>query len=128
MSTTTSATERLATPAEGSLSARIIRSLNRTPIHIAMGIVAVIWLAPTIGLLITSFRPRSDIQSTGWWESLSTLRFTTGNYQQVLDAAGMGRSFLNSLIISVPSTLLPLLVCSLAAYAFSWLKFRFRDT
>jgi alpha-glucoside transport system permease protein len=121
---TTSATERLATPVEGSLSTRILRSLNRTPIHIFLGIVAVIWLAPTIGLLITSFRPRSDIQSTGWWETLSTLRFTTGNYQEVLDAAGMGRSFLNSLIISIPSTLLPLLVCSLAAYAFSWLRFR----
>src|ERR1041385_4112156 len=40
----------------------------------------------------------------------------------------MVQSFLNSLIIAVPSTLLPLLVCSLAAYAFSWLRFRFRDT
>jgi alpha-glucoside transport system permease protein len=124
----TGVTERLATPAEATLSARILRRLNRTPIHIALGIVAVIWLAPTIGLLITSFRPRSDIQSTGWWETLSTLRLTTENYGQVLNAAGMGQSFLNSLIISIPSTLLPLLVCSLAAYAFSWLRFPFRDT
>jgi len=124
---TTSASERLATPAAGSLSARILRRLNRTPIHIAMGIVALIWLAPTIGLLITSFRPRSDIQSTGWWEVLSTLRFTSENYTQVLDASGMGQSFMNSLIITIPSTLLPLLVCSLAAYAFSWLRFPMRD-
>jgi alpha-glucoside transport system permease protein len=124
----TGVTERLAAPADASLSARILRSLNRTPIHIALGIVAVIWLAPTIGLLITSFRPRSDIQSTGWWDIFSTLRLTTENYLQVLNAAGMGQSFLNSLIISIPSTLLPLLVCSLAAYAFSWLRFPFRDT
>jgi len=102
--------------------------LNRTPIHLFMGIVAVIWLAPTIGLLVTSFRPRTDIQSSGWWDVLSTLRFTFVNYQQVLEAQGMARAFLNSVIISVPSTLLPLLICSLAAYAFSWLKFRFRDT
>ena len=122
------ATERLATPAKESASARILRSLNRTPVHIFLGIVAVIWLAPTIGLLITSFRPRTDIQSTGWWQTLGTLRFTAENYQGVLDAAGMGQSFVNSLIISIPSTLLPLLVCSLSAYAFSWLRFPFRDT
>jgi alpha-glucoside transport system permease protein len=122
------ATERIATRTEESASTRILRSLNRTPIHIFLGIVAVIWLAPTIGLLITSFRPRTDIQSTGWWEVLGTLRFTTENYSQVLNAAGMGQSFINSLIISIPSTLLPLAVCSLAAYAFSWLRFPFRDT
>ncbi len=122
------ATERLAAPAKETVSARILRSLNRTPVHIFLGIVAVIWLAPTIGLLITSFRPRTDIQSTGWWQTLGTLRFTAENYQGVLDAAGMGQSFVNSLIISIPSTLLPLLVCSLSAYAFSWLRFPFRDT
>src|SRR3954464_6797103 len=99
---TSVATERIATTDRETTSARLLRFLNRTPIHIFLGIVAVIWLAPTIGLLITSFRPRSDIQSTGWWETLSTLRFTTDNYGQVLDAAGMGRSFLNSLIISIP--------------------------
>ena len=122
------ASERLATTARETTSARILRAINRTPIHIFLGIVAVIWLAPTIGLLITSFRPRTDIQSSGWWEVLGTLHFTTENYSQVLNAAGMGQSFLNSLLISIPSTLLPLAVCSLAAYAFSWLKFPYRDT
>jgi alpha-glucoside transport system permease protein len=118
----------IAPAANETISGRLVRRLNRTPIHIALGIIAVIWLAPTIGLLVTSIRPRTDIQSTGWWETLSTLRFTFENYQQVLQAQGMARAFLNSIIISVPSTLLPLLVCSLAAYAFSWLRFRFRDT
>jgi alpha-glucoside transport system permease protein len=122
------ASEALVKPVDETISARILRRLNRTPIHIALGIVAVIWLAPTIGLLVTSFRPRTDIQSTGWWETLSTLRFTLDNYMQVLNAQGMGRAFLNSLIISIPSTILPLAICSLAAYAFSWLRFRFRDT
>ena len=110
------------------LSGRILRALNRTPIHIILGIIAVIWLAPTIGLLITSFRPRSDIQATGWWETLSTLRFTADNYLGVINSQGMLGAFMNNVIISVPSTLLPLLLCSLAAYAFSWINFRFRDT
>jgi alpha-glucoside transport system permease protein len=122
------ASERIATPTSETASGRLVRALNKTPIHIFLGIVAVIWLAPTIGLLVTSFRPRTDIQSTGWWEVLSTLRFTTENYQSVINANGMGQSFINSVIISVPSTLLPLAVCSLAAYAFSWLRFPFRDT
>src|SRR5581483_2452420 len=103
-------------PSEETLSARIVRGLNRTPIHIALGFVALIWLAPTIGLLITSFRPRSDINSSGWWEVLGTLRFTLENYQQVIGAQNMGHSFINSVIISVPSTLLPLTIGSLAAY------------
>jgi alpha-glucoside transport system permease protein len=110
------------------LSGRILRGLNRTPIHIILGVIAVIWLAPTIGLLITSFRPRSDIQATGWWETLSTLRFTTDNYLGVINSQGMLGAFMNNVFISVPSTLLPLLLCSLAAYAFSWINFRFRDT
>jgi alpha-glucoside transport system permease protein len=110
------------------LSARVIRNLGRTPVHIFLAIVAVIWLAPTIGLLVTSFRPRSDIQATGWWEILSTLRLTLVNYEDVIQGQGMAQAFLNSIIISVPSTLLPLALCTLAAYGFSWLKFRFRDT
>jgi alpha-glucoside transport system permease protein len=128
MSTDAIATQAVPRASENTISARILRGLNKTPIHIAMGLVAVIWLAPTIGLLITSFRPRTDIQATGWWETLSTLRFTFDNYAQVIGAQSMGRAFLNSLIITIPSTLLPLVVCSLAAYAFAWLRFAFRDT
>jgi alpha-glucoside transport system permease protein len=109
-------------------SERILRALNRTPIHIALGAIAVIWMAPTIGLLITSFRPRSDIQSTGWWETILTLRFTLANYAEVLNAQGMVGAFFNSLIITIPATLLPLGIGALAAYAFSWLKFPLRDT
>jgi alpha-glucoside transport system permease protein len=90
--------------------------------------VAVIWLVPSVGLLITSFRPRPDIASSGWWETLSTLNFTVDNYDQVLSGADMGSSFLNSLFISIPATLLPLFIGALAAFAFSWINFPFRDT
>jgi alpha-glucoside transport system permease protein len=127
MSTTT-ATERVAAPATETASSRILRGLNRLPIHIALGLIALVWLLPTVGLLVTSFRPRTEIQSSGWWTTFGSLQLTLENYQQVLNAQGMGQAFINSLIIAVPSTLLPLLVCSLAAYAFSWLRFPFRDT
>ncbi|HEX5823146.1 MAG TPA: carbohydrate ABC transporter permease [Candidatus Limnocylindrales bacterium] len=112
---------------ERTTSARIIRALNRTPIHIALGLIALIWLAPTVGLLVTSFRPRSDIQVTGWWESFLQFRFTFENYAAVLNSQGMLRAFVNTALIAIPSTLIPVTLASMAAYAFSWLHFPFRD-
>jgi alpha-glucoside transport system permease protein len=109
------------------LSERIVRTLNRTPIHVALGLIALIWLAPTVGLLVTSFRPRSDIQVTGWWESFLQFRYTLANYEEVLTSQGMLEAFVNTFLIAVPSTLIPLTLASMAAYAFSWLHFPFRD-
>ena len=108
-------------------SERLVRFLNKSPIHIALGLIALIWLAPTIGLLVTSFRPRSDIQVTGWWESFLQFRYTLNNYQEVLTSQGMLEAFINTFMIAVPSTLIPLTLASMAAYAFSWLNFPFRD-
>jgi alpha-glucoside transport system permease protein len=108
-------------------SERIVRALNRTPIHVALGLIALIWLAPTVGLLVTSFRPRSDIQVTGWWESFLQFRYTLANYEEVLTSQGMLEAFFNTFLIAVPSTLIPLTLASMAAYAFSWLHFPFRD-
>jgi alpha-glucoside transport system permease protein len=112
---------------EQSTSARIVRFLNKTPIHVALGIIAIIWLAPTVGLFVTSFRPRSDIQVTGWWESFLQFRYTLSNYAEVLSGQGMLQAFVNTFLIAVPSTLIPLVLASMAAYAFSWLHFPFRD-
>ncbi|MDF2733849.1 MAG: Binding-protein-dependent transport system inner rane component [Chloroflexota bacterium] len=112
---------------ERTTSERIVRFLNKTPIHVALGIIALIWLAPTIGLFVTSFRPRSDIQVTGWWESFLQFRFTLANYSEVLSGQGMLQAFINTLLIAVPSTLIPVALASMAAYAFSWLHFPFRD-
>jgi alpha-glucoside transport system permease protein len=115
-------------PAPVTLSGRIVRWTAKTPVHLALIAIAVIWLVPTVGLLITSFRPRPDIASSGWWETFTNLNFTLDNYQNVLTNQGMKSSFLNSFFISVPSTLIPLLVGALAAFAFSWIRFPFRDT
>jgi alpha-glucoside transport system permease protein len=90
--------------------------------------LAVIWLVPSIGLLTTSFRPREAIADSGWWTSFSEPRFTLDNYEYVIEAQGIGDAFLNSFIITVPSTLLPIFLAALAAYAFAWIKFWGRDT
>jgi alpha-glucoside transport system permease protein len=123
----TALTEPRAAVRERTLAARIMRGLNRTPIHIALGLIALIWLAPTVGLLVTSFRPRSDIQVTGWWESFLQFRYTLENYSAVLTSQGMLHFFWNTVLIAVPSTIIPVALASMAAYAFSWLNFPFRD-
>jgi alpha-glucoside transport system permease protein len=121
----------LAEPMAGSRAhtpaGRAVAALNRTVIHVFLGLIGLIWLVPTLGLLVTSFRPRADIQSTGWWD-LSNLHLTLDNYRQVLEAQGMFQAFLNTVFIAVPSTLLPLAICAMAAYAFSWMRFPFRDS
>ena len=123
----TAVAEPRVTARERTTSERIVRFLNKTPIHIALGIIALIWLAPTIGLFVTSFRPRSDIQVTGWWESFLQFRYTLSNYSEVLSGQGMLQAFINTILIAVPSTIIPLVLASMAAYAFSWLHFPFRD-
>ena len=110
------------------LSGRLARLASQSPTHIILGIIGLIWLVPSIGLLITSFRPSADMRATGWWTVLFEPRFTLDIYQRVLEAEGMGGAFLNSLYISIPSTILPLLIASMAAYALAWVKFPLRDT
>ena len=112
------------TPAE-----RLTQFVGRAPVHLALAIVALIWLVPTIGLFITSFRPRSEIQNTGWWTVLTgNIDFTVDNYAQVLSAQDMGTAFLNSLLITVPSTIIPVFLAAFSAFAFAWMSFPFRDT
>jgi alpha-glucoside transport system permease protein len=109
-------------------SARLVGFISRAPVHLGLLVVAMIWLVPTVGLAVTSFRPRSEIQASSWWSSLLDWHFTLGNYEQVLSSANMDSAFVNSILISFPSTLLPLAIAAAAAYAFSWIAFPFRDT
>ncbi|KXK22207.1 MAG: binding-protein-dependent transport system inner membrane protein [Chloroflexi bacterium OLB15] len=96
-------------------------------VHIVLFCLAVVWLVPSVGLLITSFRPREAISSSGWWTAFSPAQFTFENYEQVLTAQGMGDSFINSFKITIPGTLLPILIAAIAAYALAWMPIKGRD-
>lgn len=110
------------------LSARIARALGRGPLHIVILAVCFLWMLPTLGLLVSSFRARSAIATSGWWTALvPPFEFTLDNYRTVLTTQGMAQGFINSLSIAVPGTLLTILVAALAAYAFSWMEFPGRD-
>jgi alpha-glucoside transport system permease protein len=99
----------------------------RAPLHLILLSFAAIWMVPTLGLFVTSFRPSQDVFSTGWWVVFAHLfnldQYTLENYLQVIYRHGLGRSFLNSLIISVPSTLISTLLAAKAAFGFAWLRF-----
>jgi alpha-glucoside transport system permease protein len=110
------------------MSERLARIAGRSPTHIILGLMALLWLVPSIGLLITSFRPSADMRATGWWTVLFEPRFTLANYERVIASEDMGSAFLNSLFITIPSTILPLLIASMGAFALAWVKFPFRDT
>ena len=109
-------------------SEKAVRFIARAPVHVTLLLIAFIWLVPTVGLAVTSFRPRGEIQASSWWSALTHWNFTLHNYDLVLNNAKMGSAFVSSIIITVPSTLLPLTFAAMAAYAFSWIRFPFRDT
>ncbi len=50
-------------------------------------------------------------------------RFTLDNYREVLGAEGLGKSFINSLTVTIPATIIPILIAAFAAYALAWMKF-----
>ena len=100
-------------------------------VRITILVVVLIWLIPVVGVLVTSFRSEQLANTTGWWEALGDPfkdgQWTLDNYQQALDAGGFQNAFLNSLAVTIPSTIIPITIAAFAAYAFSWMQFRGRD-
>jgi alpha-glucoside transport system permease protein len=99
-------------------------------VRIAITVVVALWLVPTLGVLVTSFRPEHLVDETGWWTSFGHLfesgAWTLENYRSALDANGFQSALLNSLAVAIPATVIPITVAAFAAYAFSWMEFRGR--
>lgn len=186
------------------------KKLNKTIVNFVLAFICLIWLIPTVGLLVSSFRPAVDILQTGWWtvfphrdyvtQDVITLSndtdlrqpivvngetfsddqlrsgvkaadgsrliwenrrartiqvqqpdwkmntsFTLENYNGVLTGktyklpqadgtvktekgSGLSKAFLNTIVVAVPATIIPILIATFAAYAFAWLRFPLRKT
>ncbi|GGI06741.1 carbohydrate ABC transporter permease [Egicoccus halophilus] len=100
-------------------------------VRIAVIAIVAIWLVPTVGLFISSFRTREYINAEGWWTAFvrpfAENQWTIDNYATVLgQARGFGAAFVNSLAVTIPATIIPITIALFAAYAFSWMQFKGR--
>ena len=101
--------------------------MQSAPLRLAVIGICLLWSLPTVGVLITSVRDPQLITKTGWWDALLHVfdpsQWTLANYTTVLRSEGMGDAFLNSLIVTIPSTIIPITIAAFAAYAFAWIRF-----
>ena len=99
-------------------------------VRITIVVIVVLWIIPTLGVLITSFRPEALVNSSGWWTALAhpfqAAGWTLENYELALVDGGFGNAFLNSLAVTIPSTVIPITIAAFAAYAFAWMDFKGR--
>lgn len=109
------------------MNKKITRLFSRPLLHIVIIFISLMWLMPSVGLLISSFRVKNDVLSSGWWtvfqHPFEFTQYSLENYAQVITASGLGRAFLNSLIITIPSTIIPIMIAAFAAYAFARMEF-----
>ncbi|QYN36116.1 carbohydrate ABC transporter permease [Pseudonocardia sp. DSM 110487] len=97
---------------------------------IAALVIAVLWTIPTFGLFLSSFRPERDVQRTGWWTFLANPNLTLDNYSRVLFGGSqpLAGFFVNSIMVTLPAVLIPIILATTAAYGFAWTRFPLRDT
>ncbi|HSK06401.1 MAG TPA: carbohydrate ABC transporter permease [Acidimicrobiia bacterium] len=99
-------------------------------VRLAVLLIVAVWTIPSLGLLTNSFRTSVDSSSTGWWTSLFNpvaTEWTLANYGRVLTSGGLFDALINSLIVTIPSTIIPITLAAFAAFGFAWLKFRGRS-
>lgn len=97
---------------------------RRIPLHLVLILIIILWATPTFALLVSSFRPAREIATSGWWTAFEEpSQFSLDLYRQALTRQGMGRGFMNSLFISIPATIVPIMAAAFAAYTFSWMNF-----
>src|SRR5215217_2548238 len=109
-------------------AARIARFAARLPMQILMAAIALLWLVPTFGLLLTSLMPAGSISQQGWWKVVQTPSMATlDNYRAIFDNNSITDALWTTVAIAVGNTLLLVIVAALAGYAFAWLSFPGRD-
>ncbi|MFP4179518.1 MAG: carbohydrate ABC transporter permease [Spirochaetaceae bacterium] len=112
-------------------SKKLDRIVKGVPMRLILIALVVIWTVPTLGLLVSSFRTSEAISDSGWWTALAHLfdgsQWTLQNYHDVIFADFMGLAFFNSLLVTVPSTVIPITIAAFAAYAIAWMDFPARE-
>jgi alpha-glucoside transport system permease protein len=119
---------RATTRSRESRAARIGRLVARGPLNVFLLLVAVLWLVPTLGLLLTSLLPATEITREGWWNVVSQPSVATfENYRDIFDNSAITSALWTTVQIAVGNTVLLVIVAALAGYAFAWMDFPGRD-
>ncbi|MFD3931571.1 carbohydrate ABC transporter permease [Streptomyces sp. NPDC058614] len=114
--------------AKRSLAARVASGAAGGALRVFLLLVALFWLVPAFGLLVSSFRDPTDIAASGWWKVFSApAQLTTNSYQSLLENDDVTSALFNTVYITVPATLLVIVIGAMAGYAFAWMDFKGRD-
>lgn len=108
--------------------AKVLAKTGGGVLQVVLIAIALLWLLPTFGLLVESFRSSSNYANGGWWEALiHPAQLTAHNYVSLLQTPAITHSFLNTVYITLPATVLVVFIASAAGYAFAWMEFPGRD-
>jgi alpha-glucoside transport system permease protein len=129
MSTTTAPPANAQQPLTGKAAVRAVREAFSGSVASFFAVaIALLWTIPVFGLFVNSFRSRQDAATTGWWNFFLHPSFSLSGYQEVLTGSGgLVLPLVNSLAITIPATVIPIFVASMAAYALAWMRFRGSD-
>ncbi|WP_159501206.1 carbohydrate ABC transporter permease [Microbacterium sp. 18062] len=105
---------------------RISRAARRAPVHLTLILVTTLWVVPLVGVIVYAFRTPNDAVTSGWWTIITDPLFTVRNFADAITTGGIGRALINSLLITVPTTILTVLLSAIAAYALARMRFRGR--
>ena len=95
--------------------------------RVVLAVLCLLWLVPTGGIVVTSFRTPDAANNSGWWTVVTSLtQLTLANYGQVWSTE-MGRSVVNSFVVAVLAVVLQLLFAGFAAYVLTFARFRGRS-
>ncbi|MEV2275257.1 carbohydrate ABC transporter permease [Nocardiopsis sp. NPDC049922] len=115
------------TPRRGAVS-RFVGRLGSGTLQVILVLVALFWMVPVVGLMLVSLRSEADNTNSGWWTALlRPTELTLDNYRALIGNEAITQAFLNTVYISVPSTVLVVGIGALAAYALVWMDFPGRD-
>ncbi|MFJ1606458.1 carbohydrate ABC transporter permease [Streptomyces sp. NPDC088253] len=114
--------------ARESLGSRLASGVSGGIVRVFLLLVGLFWLVPTIGLLLSSLRTPQDMSASGWWKVFSQpSQLTVDSYQKLLENGDITSSLGNTVLITVPATVLVVVIGALAGYAFAWMEFPGRD-
>lgn len=126
--TAASAPEVMAGRRGRTVAQRIVGLLGNAVVQVVLIVIALFWLVPTVGLFLSSLRSATDSGNSGWWTVFAApTQLTLDNYANLLSNPTILGSIGNTLLITVPSTLLVVLIGSLAGHALAWVPFPGRD-